>query len=176
MSCDVIDMTFMSIKLKNKIVKTLGNVRHMLDLHINLISPKTLDELGYLYKIEGEVLKIIKGALSVMSGVKVNGSYVQSGHTFIDKHVSYAFEYVAFTLHDSIVLWHNMLGHIREKGLHVLHKQGQFGKDIINKLYFCDHIVLCKIIFVIILCCANIINLILMLIHTNLIPFLSMHM
>ena len=50
------------------VVRTLGDVRHILDLKRNLISLSTLDSKGYKYTSEGGVLKISKGALAVMKG------------------------------------------------------------------------------------------------------------
>lgn len=133
MSCEVVSIGSMSIKLRNGIVKKLRNVRHVHDLQRNLISLGTLDELGCLYNIKGGVLKLIKRAPAVMSS-----------HTFTDKHALYVSTYVTSTLHDPTALWHSRLGHISEKGLHVLLKQSVFDKNVINKLDFCDHCVLGK--------------------------------
>ena len=55
------------IKIIDGVVRTLGDIKHVLDLKRNLISLSTLDAKGYKYTIEGGVLKISKGALVVMS-------------------------------------------------------------------------------------------------------------
>ncbi|CAL0321279.1 unnamed protein product [Lupinus luteus] len=41
-------------------------------------------------------------------------------------------------------LWHMRLGHISEKGMHLLSKQGHLGKHDIGKLEFCKHCVFGK--------------------------------
>lgn len=50
------------------VVRTLGAVRHILDLKRNLISLCTLDSKVYKYIGEGGVLKVRKSALIVMKG------------------------------------------------------------------------------------------------------------
>ena len=75
-----------------------------------------------------------------MSGTKINGLYILSGSTVVDNSAAS----LVSKLDDSTSLWHNRLGHISEKGLHILLKQNLFGKDVISKLDFCDHCILGK--------------------------------
>jgi 5'-3' exoribonuclease 2 len=45
---------------------------------------------------------------------------------------------------DVTKLWHMRLGHMSEKGMHLLSKQGHLGKHGIGKLEFCKHCVFGK--------------------------------
>ena len=63
----VIGFGIVHIKIIDGVVRTLGGIKHVLDLKRNLISLSALDTKGYKYTIEGGVLKISKGALVVMS-------------------------------------------------------------------------------------------------------------
>ena len=52
------------------VIKTLGNVRYVLDLERNLISLGALDLKGYKYTNEGGVLKVSRSALIETKGQK----------------------------------------------------------------------------------------------------------
>ena len=56
------------IKMFDGVVRTLSDVKHVLNLKRNLISLSTLNAKGYKYTGEGGVLKISKGALVKMKG------------------------------------------------------------------------------------------------------------
>jgi len=46
--------------------------------------------------------------------------------------------------HNNSELWHLRIGHVNERGLVELTKQGLLGKDKLDKLKFCDHCILGK--------------------------------
>jgi hypothetical protein len=52
------------------VVRTLCDVRHVLDVEKNLISLGTLDSNGFSYKSEGGIMKVRKSVMVVMSGQK----------------------------------------------------------------------------------------------------------
>ena len=56
------------IKMFDRVVRTLGNVRHVPHLKRNMISFSILDSKGYKYICEGGVLKISKGTRIVLKG------------------------------------------------------------------------------------------------------------
>lgn len=60
-------------------VKTLENVRHVPSLDRNLISLGTLDSEGHKIVGQDGNLKVVKGALLVMRGKKINGLYRLEG-------------------------------------------------------------------------------------------------
>ena len=59
------------VKMFDGIVRTLCDVRHVLDLRKNLITLGTLDGNGFSYKTANGVMKVSKGVLIVMKGQKL---------------------------------------------------------------------------------------------------------
>ena len=53
--------------------RVLQNVRYVPELRRNLISFGMLDSISCSIKIENEVMKVVKGALTLMKGVLLNG-------------------------------------------------------------------------------------------------------
>ena len=81
-SCKVAGIRKVRITIFDGVVRTLGDIRHVPDLKINLIFLSTLDAKGYKYTSKGGVLKISKGALVVMKGhQKKTMLYVLQGST-----------------------------------------------------------------------------------------------
>ncbi|KAL2464876.1 Retrovirus-related Pol polyprotein from transposon TNT 1-94 [Abeliophyllum distichum] len=69
--------------MHNGIVKTIHNVRYVNNLKRNIIALGVLEDEGYWYKSEGSVLKIVKGAMAVMKGLKKNGLYYLQGEALM---------------------------------------------------------------------------------------------
>ena len=67
-SCKVASIGTVHIRMFDGVVRALGDVRHVPNLKMNLISLSILDAKEYKYTSEGGVLKISKGALVVMKG------------------------------------------------------------------------------------------------------------
>ena len=81
MSCNVVGIGSVQVKLDDGTVKTLSSVRHVPELQRNLISLGMLDEAGYTCKTESGNMKISRGSYVAMRGVKKNGLYVLLGKT-----------------------------------------------------------------------------------------------
>lgn len=77
-----------------------------------------LDSSGFNVRIEGGIMKVIKGSLTVMKGHTYNGLYILEVVTVTGT--------VATIVNgvDKTRLWHLRLGHISEKGLAEISKQG----------------------------------------------------
>ena len=73
-ACKVIGIGIIKIKTFDNVVRTLGEVQHVLEVKKNLISLETLDSNGYYYKFENGLMKESKGAMVVMKGQKVEGN------------------------------------------------------------------------------------------------------
>ena len=56
------------------VMRTLCDIRHVLDLRKNMISLRTLDCNGFNYKSSNGVMKVSKGVLTVMKGQKMAGN------------------------------------------------------------------------------------------------------
>jgi hypothetical protein len=52
--------------------------------------------------------------------------------------------YSSLSNSDVTKLWNTRLGHMSEKEMHLLSKQGSFGKHGMGKLEFCDHCIFGK--------------------------------
>ncbi|KAH9685181.1 Integrase catalytic domain-containing protein [Citrus sinensis] len=99
----------------------------------------TLDQLACSIKMESDVMKVIRGSIVVMKGNMHNSLYVLQG-TAVTGDVS-----VSSNLGlDKTLMWHLRLGHMSEKGLRVLEKQGVFGDDKLGSLEFYEVCVLGK--------------------------------
>ena len=110
-SCKVVGIGSIRIKMHDGVVRTLTNVRHILDLKKNLISLGTLDSQGCKYCTEGGVLRVCKGSLIVIKGKLVNGLYLLQGSTIVGVAV------VSSSLDhdlDTTRLWHMHLRHTSE--------------------------------------------------------------
>ena len=66
--CKIVSVGTFRIKMFDGIVRTLEDVKHVLDLKRNLISLSTLDSKGYKHTGEGEALKVSKAVLIVIKG------------------------------------------------------------------------------------------------------------
>lgn len=138
MSCKVVGIGTVRIKMHDGIIRTLTGVRHVPDLKKNLISLGTLDFLGYKYSYsaEGGVLRVSKGALIVIKGKLTNGLYVLQGSTVIGAAAVSSSSDPDFYI---IPLWHMRLGHMSESGMTILSKRGLLDGQKTGKLDFCEH-------------------------------------
>jgi hypothetical protein len=68
--CKITGICNIRIKRFDDVVRTLCDVRYVLEVEKNLILLGTLDSNGYGYKSEGRVIKVTKGAMVVMKGQK----------------------------------------------------------------------------------------------------------
>ena len=130
--CKVAGIGTIQIKTHDGVVKTLTKVCYISNLKRNLISLSTLESLGCKCSAEGGVLKVSKGALVLMKANRIGSLYVLQGFVVI------GLAAISSSLPDSDVtkLWHMRLGHMNEKGMHLLSKQGRLGKYGVNKLEF----------------------------------------
>ena len=70
-SCKVVGIGNIKIKMFDGVVRTLGDVRHVPDLSKNLISLGTLDCNRFNYKSTSGVMKVSKGVMTMMKGHKL---------------------------------------------------------------------------------------------------------
>ncbi|KAH0652209.1 hypothetical protein KY289_029887 [Solanum tuberosum] len=111
--CKVVRIGTVQIKTHDGVIRTLTNVRHIPDLKRNLISLGTLESLGCKYSAEGGVLKVSKGALVLMKGIRRGTLYYLQG-SIVTGSVA-----VSTSLSDDDLtrLWHMRLGHMSDKDL-----------------------------------------------------------
>jgi len=135
-SYQTVGMGNIKIKMYDNTIRTLIDVRHVPELRNKLISLGVLDSNGYKFTSQNGVLKVSKGALVVMKAEKVGNLYRLKRSTWVSEAAT-----VSKKEEEGTCRWHHRLGHISEKGLHVLmtHKLLPDLKSL--KLDFCKHCV-----------------------------------
>ena len=133
--CKIARIGTIQIKTDDDVVRTLSNVHYIPELKRNLISLGTLESLGCKYSVEGGVLKVSKGSLILLKANRIGSLYVPQGTIVIGSIVVSS----SMVENDVTKLWHMHLGHISEKGMHLLSKQGYLSKHVIGKLEFRKH-------------------------------------
>ena len=124
---------------KGKIKKSNGNQwllkdeRHVLDLRKNLISTGYLESDSCISIFTYKAWKVTKGSLVIEKGEKVATFYLCTGN--IDSSMSLA------SIGVDTTLWHHRLGHMSEKGMHIIHKRNLFPYLKQIDLDFCEHCV-----------------------------------
>ncbi|KAK9179751.1 hypothetical protein WN943_028956 [Citrus x changshan-huyou] len=84
-SCKVIGIGSVRLKMSDGIIRELDNVRHIPELKRNLISLSMLDKAGCCIRLESSSLKVIKGSLIMMKGVMQLGHVSESGLKELEK-------------------------------------------------------------------------------------------
>ncbi|KAL2251745.1 UNVERIFIED_CONTAM: Retrovirus-related Pol polyprotein from transposon TNT 1-94 [Sesamum indicum] len=133
--CEIEGLGDISMCFKDGYKMTLKNVRYVPDLSHNLISCAALEEDGLEGRWGKGLMKIMKGSLVVFKAERKRNLYICT--------VSYDYLAASVSECDSTTLWHKRLGHISQKGLDFLRKDGILNENI-KKLDFCDDCVLGK--------------------------------
>ena len=105
------------IKMYDSIVRTLSDVRHVLNLKKNLLSLGIFNSQGYKYTDEGGVLRINMGALVFIKEKMVNGLYMLQGSTIVG---FIAISSSSDSDPNNTYLRHMRLGHMCEAGISIL--------------------------------------------------------
>ena len=121
-TCKVVGFRSVKMRLFDGKMKTFTEVRHVSGLNKKLISLGTLDKIECKITCESGVMKIARGSLVVRKG-KMNGSlYVLQGST-----ISGSMNVSTNTMADQETkLLHLRLGHMGERGMYKISKQGLF--------------------------------------------------
>ena len=67
------------IRMHDGIMRTLTGVRHVPELKKNMLSLSAFDSAGYQYSLKCGALKVVRGVLVIMKGIKHNGLYELQG-------------------------------------------------------------------------------------------------
>ena len=81
--CKVIGTSTVRIRMFDSMERILEKVRYIPDLKRNLISLGMLDQIGCSFKAENGCLKVVKGSMVIIKGVKMNELYILDGRTVI---------------------------------------------------------------------------------------------
>ena len=124
------------LKLHDGIEKIIKDVRFVPNHKRNLILLGELDKKGYLFRGENDILEVMKDSRIITRGVRKHDLYSLEGKVVAGLIAS------GFVRDMSrIELWHRRLGHVSERGLVELSKQGMLCGDKVEKLNFCEHCV-----------------------------------
>ncbi|KAH9650266.1 hypothetical protein KPL70_026310 [Citrus sinensis] len=137
--CKIMGIGNVNLKLHDGTIRELKQVRYVPELKRNLISLGMLDQIGCRVRIESGELMIVKDSQVIMKGSRKNGVFILDGDV-----VSGEVRMSVADTTDKIKIWHLRLGHIGERGLKELEKQGVFGDDKLGNLDFCEDCVLGK--------------------------------
>ncbi|KAL0561700.1 hypothetical protein IC582_002140 [Cucumis melo] len=138
----IVGIGTIKLKLHDNTVCTIQQVRHVEDLKKNLLSLGQLDDLDCKVVVEKRLTKLIKGALVLMKGRKVDANlYMLEGETLQEGEASVASSSSGKNL---LMMWHCKLGHMSEQGLKVLVEQNLLPGLTKVSLHFCEHCVTSK--------------------------------
>ncbi|MDO7987387.1 hypothetical protein OC713_02560 [Sweet potato little leaf phytoplasma] len=132
--CSVQGIGTIQVKMFDNQVRILSNVRFVPELKRSLLSLGEFDKAGYTCKLENGTLKIVKGAI-----VKLKGKLEKGLYHLIDSTIVGTAAVTSLKEQQAAKLWHMRLGHVSEKGLMELNKQGLLGKGSIGSLELCEH-------------------------------------
>jgi hypothetical protein len=133
-SCKVVGIGRIRIKMFDGTIKILTDVRHVPKLRKNLIYLGVLDTGGYKSIIQGGVMKVYRGILLVMKVKKVGNMFLLDGRI-----ESYHATTVSDKDIDFVQLWHQRLCHMSEQGLKVLTNRKLLPSLKSLKLHLCKH-------------------------------------
>jgi hypothetical protein len=137
--CKITGIGNIIIKMFEGVVRTLCDVRHVPKVEKNLISLDTLDLKGFVYKYEGGIMKVTKGAMVVMMGQKGSKNIYKLLRSTVVGGVS-----SVESESDCTILWQMRLGHMGERGMVELHKRNLLKGVKTCKLDFCKFRILGK--------------------------------
>jgi hypothetical protein len=105
-------------------IRTLPSVVHIPGLARNLISIRKMDDARVKTIFEKETCRLVQGAMMLLKGVRLGTLYKLQGSTISDGCNSSIVPYIGVeeertptVSREKVMLWHQRLGHIEEKGL-----------------------------------------------------------
>ena len=131
------------IKLHDRTIRNLTEVRYILDLKKNLISVGFLEFKVFKITMENGILKVSYGAFVVLRATRKRNMYFLDGSTIVGGATTVS-DITRGVALDTTILWYMRLGHASENALQSLVKQGLLKGAKTCKLEFCEHCVLGK--------------------------------
>jgi hypothetical protein len=109
-------------------LEKIPGVLHIPSLARNLIFVRKMDDARVKTIFEKETCRMVRGAMVLLKGVwfgtlyKLQGSTISDGcNSSIVPDIGVEEERTPTVSGEKVMLWHQRLGHIREKGLRLLH-------------------------------------------------------
>ena len=118
--------------------RELKEVRYVPQLKRNLISVGVLKVLGLKVSIRDGVLKITRGPMVILKGIRCNNLY------YLNRSMVTGQVETSTNSDDDTRLWHMRLGYTGEKSLQSLATQDLLKAPRTYKLDFCEHCIIRK--------------------------------
>jgi hypothetical protein len=143
-------MRKIKLKLMDGRIRTLPGVLHILGLARNLIFVRKMDDARVKTMFEKETFRMVQGAMVFLKGVWIGTLYNIQGITISDGcnssivlDIGAEEEKTPIVYGEKAMLWHQRLGHIKEKGFRLLHGKGMVEgmSNFSLDFYFCEHCV-----------------------------------
>lgn len=109
----IVGMKKIMIKLPNGHQWVLKEARHILDLKSKIISISNLDGEDYIVAFSNHAWKVTKCSIVVVSGNMVGILY------FLTNTSNYTINLAS--IDEDVIMWHHMLGYMKEKDMKTLH-------------------------------------------------------
>jgi hypothetical protein len=129
-------------------IRTLPDVLHIPGLAINLIFVSKMDDVGVKTIFEKETCRMVRGEMVLLKRVWFGTLYKLEGITISDGcNGSIVLDILVeekrnpIVFGEKVMLWHQILGHIGEKGLQLLHGKGmvEVMSNFSMDFYLCEH-------------------------------------
>jgi hypothetical protein len=129
-------------------IRTLPGVLHIPGMARNLIYVSKMEDVGVKTIFEKGTCRMVRGAMVLMRGVRFGTLYKLLGSTISDgcnssivPDIEFEEERTPTVSREKVMLWHQRLGHIGEKGLRLLHGKGMVEgmSNFSLDFDFCDH-------------------------------------
>jgi len=107
--CKTIGIGNIHMRMFDGQVRTLMNVRHILNLKKNLLSLGALEARGYKFSGADGGIKVTKGSMTILKGEQTTNLYKLTRSIIVGNSVATEKEYTTR-------LWHIRFGHMSERG------------------------------------------------------------
>jgi hypothetical protein len=139
-----------NLSLIDERIRTLPSVLDILGLAKNLIFVRKMDDAGVKTIFEKEACRMVQGVMVLLKGVRFGNLYNMQGRTIIDgcnisivPDIGVEQERTPKISIEKVMMWHQILGHIGEKGIRLLHDKGMVEgmSNCSMDFDFCEHCV-----------------------------------
>ena len=140
-TCKIVGIGSVRVRCHDEIMRTITEVRHVLNLKKNLISLGTLDKQGYKYMSDCGTMKVTTGTFVMVKAKLEDDLYTLAGFTIIG---SVNASTMQLSNDDKAKLCHMRLGHMSARGLEMLSNRILLNDEKMSTLEFCEHCILGK--------------------------------
>lgn len=118
--CNLAGIGTIRIKMHDRVICILVDIKHIIDLTKNLISLGALEDVGCKFQIEGGVLQVSKRPVTLMKAKSVGTLYFLDGSTIMGLAATIS----STSELNNIKSLHMRLGQKSEGGMMILSKRG----------------------------------------------------